>query len=315
MSLLKEPRYGDRRLKMYRTEEIFEEIKNEPLKYPICVPSYDRPNNPFIEWVKTSKFDIPKDNLFMFIRNTPEQKALYEPLNNLVNLVLISKDTKDVGDTRAQIVKWGQKHNHELLFMLDDTVKGVWWLTTIERKGQVFLDMSRVSTPKVAFQIWAEEHLRNKMIATSIGWKGFHWMPNRINLPIESLNGAALSGCIGISPMKWLEAGINYKPMEETGVEELYLAYQLLKNKLPFCLLADFCYEVKTVAFGGNNSVAQNQNRFERLFKIQKDFWEKTLGLQWGEKHPGFRVVKGRSEPYNIRINYPYWRKYYEDTE
>lgn len=301
---------------MYRTEKIYQRIKDTNLKYPICVPSYDRPNNFFIEWVKSNKFDIPKDNLYLFIRNTPEQIALYKHLRKLVNIVLISKDTIDLGDTRAQIVRWGQKHNHELLFMLDDTVKGIWWLSTVERKNQTYLDISKQSSPKTSFQIWAEEHIQNGMVASGISWKGFHWMPDRVNKSIEPLNnGTYLSNCIAISPMKWLEADINYKSIEEAGVEDIFIMYNLLIHRQPFCNMSDICFEIKVDPRGGDNSVYPNQKRSERLLKVKKGFWKKTLGLEWGEKHPGFSIVKGRSEDEMIRTNLSYWRKYYANTK
>jgi hypothetical protein len=53
-------------------------------------------------------------------------------------------------------------------------------------------------------------------------------------------------------------------------------------------------------------------DRNERLLKVKKLFWEKTLCTPWGESHPAFKVVQTKSEPDIIRVNYKYWHKLYE---
>lgn len=301
---------------MYRSEKLYHKVVDKDLMYPVCVPSYNRPDNAFIKWVKSGKVDIPKDKLCMFVRNTEEQMKLYEPLQEWVTLVPISPDTTDVGDTRRQVVEWAQEQGHELIFMLDDRIKGIWWLNTVERNGVTYLDTDKRSTPKTAFQVWAEEHIRKGMIATSISNKGFHWMPNRVNKPIEPLNGSGMACCIALSPMKMKEHDVNYKNIYEVGVEDVYIIWALLVKKLPFCTLSDICYDqVKPEPTGGNTAVFSGMTRNERLFKVKKIFWEKTLGLEWGEKHPGFRVIQTKNESNIIRVNYPYWRKYYGYTE
>lgn len=301
---------------MYRTEKLYNKIVDKELKYPVCVPSYSRPDNAFIRWVKSGKVDIPKDKLCMFIRDTDDQWEMYKPLSEYVTLVPIRPDTKDLGDTRQQIVEWAQENEHELIFMLDDRIKGVWWLNTVERNGVTYLDTDKRSTPKTAFQVWAEEHIRKGMIATSISNKGFHWMPDRVGRPIEPLNGSGLSCCIALSPMKMKEHDVNYKPIHEVGVEDVYIIYALMMKKLPFCNLSDITYDqVKPETAGGDAAVYQTTDRNARLLVIKKLFWEKTLGLEWGQKHPGFRVVQTKNESNIIRVNYPYWRKYYADTK
>lgn len=300
---------------MYRTEKIYSHL-GEDLKYPICVPSYGRPDNGFIKWVQSKNFDIPKDNLFMFVRKTEEQANMYKPLKKYVNIVYIDPDTKDAGDTRRQIVEWGYKKGHDLIFMPDDRVNGIWWLNTVERNGRTFLDVDKRSTPKTAFQIWAKEHLKKGMVATSISSKGFHWMENRVNKPIEPLNGGSgLFSCVALSPKPIIENDANYRPIEETGVEDVYITYALLTHRLPICNLSDICFSLcPYVDVGGNTGTFPNMDRNDRHLKVKKMFWEKTLGLEWGEKHPGFTVVQTKNEPDIIRVNYKYWRKYYNDN-
>ena len=299
---------------MYRAEKIFTHL-DDNLDYPICVPSYSRPNNSFIKWVQSDKFDIPKDNLFMFIRKTDEQKEMYKPLKKYVNLICIKPDTRDLGDTRQQIVEWGYKNGHDLIFMLDDRVNGLWWLNTVDRNGRILLDIDKRSTPKTAFQIWGKEHMKKGMVATNVSSKGFHWMENRVNKPIEPLNGSRLSNCIALSPKQIIENDANYKAIADVGVEDVYIMYTLLMNKLPFCNLSDICFTLsKPETVGGDSAVYPNIDRNERLLRVKKLFWEKTLGLEWGEKHPGFTVVQTKNEPDIIRVNYKYWRKYYNDN-
>lgn len=303
---------------MYRTEKIFLNRPDNFCPYPICVPSYNRPNNGFAKWAMSNKFDIDKSNVFMFIRDTPEQWKLYKPLKDYVTLVGISPDTKDVGETRQQIVEWGYKNGHDLIFMVDDRVNGVWWLNTVERGGRTFLDIDKQSTPATAFYIWGKEHIKKGMVATSISSKGFHWMENRVNKPITPLNGGSgLFSCIALSPKPIIEHNANYKSIMETGVEDVYITYALLTNKLPICNLSDICFSLcPYVDVGGNSSTFSNMERNDRHLKVKKLFWEKTLGLEWGEKHPGFTVVQTKNEPDIIRVNYRYWRKYYNgDTE
>lgn len=301
---------------MYRTEALYETLKGFPLEYPICVPSYGRPDNAFIRWVQQPGFDIPKERLFMFIRNTPEQKRIYKPLSKWVNLVLIPESTKDLGDTRMHIVNWGIKHKHELLFMLDDRVNGIWWLNTVVRNGVTYLDTDKRSTPSQAFKIWAFQHLDSGVFLTGIGNKGFHWMTGFINDPIKPLNRGFPSVAVAISPTKFAEHSVNYAAIEKVGIEDSYILYQLLIRKLPFCMLQDVCYnQVKPSQTGGNSAIQPGMTRDERLTIVKRIFWERTLKLPWGTPHPGFRVVNRKNESNVILINYPYWRNYYANSE
>lgn len=258
----------------------------------------------------------PKENLCMFIRNTPEQRELYKPLRDRVRLILLPDWVQDIGSTRKAIVLWGAKHSPDLIFMLDDRVNGLWWLNTVSRPGGVFLDADKRSSPKTAFQIWAYQTLSNSMAATSISNKGFHWMPNRVNSPIKPLNGGVLSVCIALCPGRLLEQGVNYGPIFDTGIEDTYIVHRILTEKLPFCNLSDIAFsQVKTNNVGGNASVQPDLTRADRLLVVKRLFWEKTLGIPWGTKHPGYYLVSTKVEPQQIRINYQYWRKYYGYTE
>lgn len=298
---------------MYRTRERYEVLKDESFKYPICVPSYNRPDNSFIHWVKKNP-DLSRENLYVFIRNTPEQKALYKPLSKWVHLVLLPENTEDIGTTRKYIINWGVKHGHELLFMLDDRVNGIWWLEPVIRNGKTYLDVAKDSTPTQAFKLWADQHMSNGMLVTGINNKGFHWMTNLINYPIEVLNGANIGVCIAISPIELSREKVNYESISNVGVEDLHLVYQLLVNRLPFCMLYDFCYsQTQPYSFGGNSE--KGLSRDERLLKYKKVFWEKVLGLTWGTSHPGFVVRQRKQESNSIHINRRYWKGFYEDSK
>lgn len=301
---------------MYRAEKLYEKFKDQPLKYPICVPSYSRPNNALIEWVKKPGWNIPKNKLVFFIRNTPEQREMYKPIQKYARIVLIPASTKDLGETRMHIVNWGIKHHHEVLFMLDDRVNGIWWLNKVVRNGKLYLDVDTQSTPADAFKIWAHQHRKNKMLLTGIGNKGFHWMPELINAPIEPLNGGFPGVAVAVSPMEFAKHGVNYAPISERGVEDVNIIYQLLIRRLPFCMLHDVCYnQTKPCTTGGDSAVHPGMTRNERLTLIKQGFWEKTLGLPWGTPHPGFRIVQRKNESNIILVNYPYWRYLYDNPE
>lgn len=300
---------------MYRTEILYDKVQDQPLKYAICAPSYNRPNSAFMNWVKSKNFDVPRDNLFLFIRNTAEQIEMYKPLKEYVHLILLPKYVQDIGDTRKAIVLWGNKHSPDCLFLLDDRVDGVYWLSTVERPKGIFLDVDKRSSPKTAFQIWAMQHLEANMIATSITNKGFHWMPKRINFPIKPLNGSALACCIALSTHRMIEAGINYDSVSKVGAEDIYITHQMLIHRLPFCNLSDIIYnQVRPDNVGGNASVLPGLSREDRLLCYKKLFWENTLKVPWGTKHPGYYLLSNKTESNIIRIKYPYWRKFYEDT-
>lgn len=302
---------------MYRSMEVYNKVNDEPLKYPVCIPSYYRPNNPFIEWVQKPGFDVPKENLFMFIRNTPEQVEMYKHLRKWVNLVLIPATTKDLGETRACIVKWGAKHNHDVVFMLDDRINGLWWNTVVNRKGVDYLDTVKGCTPGQAFKVWGQEHLDAGLYLSGVSYKGFHWSSSFVNLPNEPLaRGGGPGGCVAFSPKKMLDAGINYKSNFQYGPEDLYILYQILINRLPYAMLTDICCGISNAQVtGGDSAVQPGLSRDERLLELKKTFWQNVLGIPWGTKHPGFRVRKSINEDNLVGINLPYWRKYYADTK
>lgn len=301
---------------MYRSVELYRQLVNKPLKYPICIPSYDRPYSPFIKWVQKPVFDVPKENLFMFIRNTPEQIEMYKPLSKWVNLVLIPATTKDIGETRAHIMRWAVKKGHSLIFMLDDRVNGIWWLSPINRNGKQYMDVDEWSTPNQAFKIWAEQHKQAGMVMTGLSDKGFHWMPEHVNYPLVPLNQGVPSVCIALSPLELCKNGVEYHSIITHGVEDLGFVYQLLQKRLPFCKCTDICYsQAAPLSTGGNTSVHSGLTRNERLDILKKKFWETQLGIPWGTKHPGFRIIQRKKESNIIAVNLKYWREFYEHTE
>ena len=301
---------------MYRSETLYHVIKNTPLLYPICIPSYDKTDPAFFKWITSPKFDVPRENICVFIRNTPEQKRMYSHMKDRARILLLPDWVQDIGDTRKAIVQWGAKHSPELIYMLDDRVDGIWWLNVQKRPSGTYLDVDENSTPKTAFQIWAKQHLSAGMVATGISSKGFHWMPDHINMPIKPLNGGGLFYSIALSPASLIEHGANYDSIKKTGVEDVFIAHQLLTRQLPFCTLSDICYsQVKTTNIGGNASVMPGLSREDRLLVWKKLFWENTLGIPWGTKHPGYYRVSTKTEPDQIKINYRYWRGLYGYTK
>lgn len=301
---------------MYRTEKLYEKLKDQPLKYPICVPTYGRPDNALIKWVQKPGWNIPKNKLLLFIRNTPEQRELYKPLQKYARIVLIPASTRDVGETRMYIINWAIKHQHKVIFMLDDRVNGIWWLTKTIRNGKLSLDVDKRSTPADTFKIWSYQHEKAGMVISGIADKGFHWMPDNINAPIVPLNSGCPSVCIALSPLKMRDYGINYRSSTDYGVEDLGIIYQLLEQGLPFGKCTDICYSQAAPSdHGGNTAVQPGMTRNERLDVLKKTFWERVLKLPWGTPHPGFKVVQRKNESNVIQLNRAYWRTVYGNSE
>ena len=108
---------------MYRSQKLYKEVKNEDFPiFPICVPSYNRPDPAILNSLDT----YPELPIILFIRNTKEQKKLYKKWRGKCKIVLLDdvNDLKLFGFLKGEISKVLVNDNVEFRYCQNDPIKG-----------------------------------------------------------------------------------------------------------------------------------------------------------------------------------------------
>ena len=299
---------------MYRTEDWYLERKNSKLKYPVCILSYNRPDAPIFS--KKSKFigAFAKDEVFVFIRDTQEQKQKYTYLSDKVTLVTLS-DVTDVGTTRQAVVEWAYKNGHKKIFMLDDRITDICFLAPKDTKnGKVGLAKSVwCSNPHDGLIVW-EKILDDYGFTISCpSHKGFSWYPENINAEY-SVNNGNCAACIALDIEDLMLNNIKYTDTAICGHDDAAIMMDILKAGLPSCKITDLEYdEVNSAEVSGGGTHGDNTDLMSRCNQRNAKFYSyEGLDIKAKNEQVYLRKQNGGIYPY---FKWKYWQKFYEENK
>ena len=302
----------------YRTELWYTEVKDQPLRMPLCIPSYNRPNAlVFSSPIVTS---VGKDNVMVFIRNTPEQQSKYSVVADKVTLVTLPDWVTELGTTREAILQWGLSKGYHNLVMIEDRARNLATVVpALTRNNKLVLKVAPWSTPLITLKIW--EHMQT-LYNTTLSYATFHensWYPENIN-KAPSVAGFTEAICVNLDDCRHYD--LHYASTWEYGMEDARFLWLALTKGLPAYQFTDIVYKEippeKMAQNTGSGLACTDLHsiqlpRKDRMEKLWDLFVENTLGYKWGDPIPGFRYTTLKDGQKELRFIWKrYWQLYYE---
>lgn len=260
---------------MYRAEVLYNNIdsliKDNEI-FPICVPSYNRPNAPFLKYVD----QLP---VVLFIRK--EQKDLYKEYQNRCYMVGL-EDVEEIGQTRKAIIDWAISNHISNIFMIDDDISHLSFLmpSTSTKSDKEFMRMYSTinnipeAIDKKVFKMWVWLVYRcsDKLTISGAGAKSDWW-----NIAYKDSQAIYNSGstiqCIHLNIDNLKKYGINYVDTRIGGTEDYTLQYQVMAAGLYTCIFKDLVFRVPSVGSGsgGNSSNEELVKKYQRFIQLFQD--------------------------------------------
>lgn len=257
---------------MYRSQYLFDhidELIDDDEVWPICVPSYNRPDASFLQYVD----NVP---VILFIRK--EQAVLYKQYKGRCRIVKID-GVEEIGQTRAKIVDWAAEHGYDNIFMLDDdilhltfnqpaqTSSGKWAMkryTTITNQAEGIYD-------EKVFKMWMWLARRcDERLTISAPGALSDWWNIRYKDSETVYNSGSCIQCIHLNIKNMVEQGINYIDTREGGTEDYTLQYQVMTAGLYTAIFKDLAFRAPAVGgpSGGNTTDQDLIDKYENFIRL-----------------------------------------------
>lgn len=240
--------------------------------FPICVPSYNRPNAPVLRYVDI----IP---ITLFIRR--EQEELYKDYKDKCNIVLLDNVT-EIGTTRKAIVDWAISKGYSDIFMMDDDISCTDYLlpSVSSTSSNEFMRLNKTIQGKpysIDFQffkmwVWLIGRCSSKLTISAPGAKSDWWNIRYKNSKTLYNSGSTIQ-LIHLNIDNLVKAGINYVDTNIGGTEDYTLQYQVMAAGLYTCIFKDLVYCVPGVGSGsgGNTNNEELIQKYQRFIKLFQD--------------------------------------------
>lgn len=286
---------------MYRTLKWFNELKDTPLEFPICVPTYSRPISGMTKVLEK----CPELPVVFFIRR--EQKDMYKHLCSKARIVLLD-NMENIGQTRYAIVEWAQNHGYDNIFMFDDRVNAVNFLAPhTTRSGRLTLAKPKECKSMAdGLRIW--EHLVKQydLAVSGASHSGFSWSPSYIDAaPFRNRKECQIAIHLNVKKLKL--ANVQYRDCKECGSEDAALSFDAMTAGLRYLVFTDLEYNnipSSNKNGGGIQETEGNNDRIERFDNFNRLFMKNVCG----EGHPGISTRKAEGGVHYIKFNWSYWK-------
>ena len=303
---------------MYRSEVLrknIDDLVDDSEVYPICVPSYNRPNASVLKYCK----EVP---IVLFIRR--EQEDLYKDYKNLCKIVLLD-NVEEIAGTRQAIVDWARNNGISNIFMLDDdiTCTDILVPSISSTSHNEFMRLQKTingqpySVDFKFFKVWTWliKRCSSKLTISGAGAKS-DWWNIRYKDSRTIYNSGSTIQCIHLNIENLENYGIKYLDSRKYGVEDYTLQYRVMAAGLYTCIFKDLVFCVPGVGngSGGNSTDEELVRKYHRFIdQFQYNF------LQEQDKYRvGTKVSKGGIP--SIKFNWNRWKvqeesmMYTEDT-
>ena len=265
---------------MYRSEYLYKNIdlliKDEEV-FPICVPSYSRPNASFLKYCK----NLP---IHLFIRS--EEYELYKKYENDCTILLLD-NVNDVGETRREIVNWAIENNVDDIFMVDDDVTSVHFNIPGDSSNsdkQFMKSWYTINdvpwTAELKFfkmWLWMLTLCDDKVTMSAPGQRSDWWNIRYKDEPITYNRGTPIQ-CIHLNISNLKNTGINYNSTKIDGAEDYAIIYRIMKSGLYTTLFTDLAYCVPSIGSGeGGCNKTESKDLNERYDLFIERFMSNVL--------------------------------------
>lgn len=261
-------------------EKAYDIVKDR--KYPIVIPSYNRPNCKFLEWV--NKIMIPDYEWPIYIVVRESQKDLYLNSEYVKHKPYISikafpdETIDDIGKTREKIVSAFSK-KFDNIFMWDDDITNFCHTVPVLRPNGEYknraVGCNNFGKSIAMWQIAHEYAVAKYNIVCSTGMlQAFSWVPEfaHVDRSLRVLSGLlTVAYCLNLKQL--VNNNLNFRTQIGNGHEDLDLYIR--------CLLADqLTAEFRWFTFSnpGMGTEMTGANSLQERFTKQRDEMRANFG-------------------------------------
>lgn len=290
-------------------EFAYEVVKDR--KYPIIIPSYNRPDCLFLKWVNPIMQPGYEWPIYIIVRDSQKDMYLNSEQIKYKEYIYVKSFPdeliNDLGKTRAQIVRaFSKKYN--TFFMWDDDITNFCHTVPVLRPNGEYKNrcIGNINFGKsIAMWQLAHEYAEKKYsILYSTGMlQAFSWVPEfgTVERSLRILSGTPTCGmCLNVKKLN--ELGVNFRTNKDNGHEDFDMLFRALQLG---AITAEFRWY--TYSNPGMSAEFTNSNSIQERFTMQQQEMKNNFGnIPWIK----WTHVRGLD---NVGINWNRLRKEYKD--
>ena len=292
----------------------YDRVKNR--KYPLIIPSYNRPNNLMIKYIyNNTDANEPWDIYFLVRESQQEQyenNEYFKKLDYVKTLPFKDEEINDIGKVREKAVEYF-KNKAECIIMMDDDVQGLSYTVPFMRPsgGKISLYVSeKACNKKINFsriiemwQVAMEEAIKinDRLIISCPMISGFSWAEDYCDSikALKFMSGAQVC-CICINVDNCIKYDVNFRTAVNNGHEDKDF---VIRAVLAGCATAEFRWLAYQCASMGTD--LRNVAVKERMSQQHDEMYNNFKDVDF------VKYIIDRNDFKNVRINWNKATKYY----
>lgn len=294
--------------KSWWTEDLYNKAYDiiKDRKFPIIIPSYNRPNPSAITGFLSKMNDEFNHDIFLFVRES--QKEQYEKSNTHPYVKIISfpdESISNAGAVRRISLKWLYSKGYKCAFSFDDDLQSIQY-TSKGFKGDGWMksevqNSDNISKVLAMWQLAMEYAVDNHDVMISglmpmfIGWKPEYCTESQSMLLYRGLPSQAV--CINVKGL--VDNLLIYGDNDKVGHEDIALTIECIEKKKPVCVFPFLVY-------GAGPMSVENWNfkDMKERFSVQQNRMKDRYGSNPWVEFPDDK----RGLP-QVEIKWPHVRK------
>lgn len=285
----------------------YELIKDED-KFPIVIPTYNRPENKFIQYATSHMYNGTSWPIYLVVRKSQEKMyndSQYVKGFNYVNVLAFDdNEIDDIGKVRKKIVEYFTGKTR-FLFMLDDDIDKIVYTTpyTRETGSRVSLslvpsygftvDIGRVFAMWQISMLYANSLVKDLILSCAMV-QGFSWDEKFCDdeMSLRYMAGPhTLVTCLNLDTFK--NKNLNYRTIKGNGHDDIDL---LIRALLAGCTTCEFRWLTFYNPGAGTSMLDFNsvKERFTKQYEEMYNNFNDVSFIKW----------RNRKDIPNVGINW-----------
>lgn len=217
------------------------ELIDEKDRFPIVIPSYNRPDCLFLEWVHSTLQNSGETwPIYLMVRDS--QVDMYKNASMIKGYDFIhvisrpDEEIDDVGKARKAILSYFFDKT-DWVFMLDDDVFEVGFTVPIARKNSLASGIVKNTNFARVFAMWqraiqvAQKYRPDDLFETAMYVNSFAWMPECCDPSRSVCYGKGTTGvCTAINIKFAKNHGLNFNTIKGNGHDDANFVIRCLLN-------------------------------------------------------------------------------------
>lgn len=285
-------------------------------KFPIVIPTYNRPENKFIQWATSTFTDDENWPIYLVVRESQVEQYEASPYVKDFDYVHVigftDSEIDDIGKVRKKIVEHFSK-TEDCVFMFDDDITGFTYTAPFKRASGSNISMS--VKPKSTARVFAMWQLametamskRDDLIISNAMIAGFNWMPDFCDeeQSIRFMSGPqTLAVCINLKTFN--KYNLNYRTLIGNGHDDVDLLIRALLAGCTSCEFRWLSYQSPGIGTDILNFASVEQ-RFKQQYDEMYAHYSEVDFVKW--KH-----AKNGKQLDNVGINWRRAIKYHNEN-